>query len=138
MPEHEPDLFDRLLELLSALVMPVWNDLIALIPLVLLGVVVVFFLGMAWLWRRASARNQPRLIPRLAAGPPPPGIHLPGPSRWPFVVPIGATLLLFAFILPPRDDAGQPAFPVNLTLLAVGVLVTLVALAGWLVDAMRE
>src|SRR4051794_19752452 len=67
-----------------------------------------------------------------------PGVYLPGPSRWPFVAPIGAALLLFAFALPPKDASGNATAPFNVQILIVGLIVTLIAIAGWLWDAMRE
>jgi plastocyanin len=55
------------------------------------------------------------------------------------VVPIGAALVLFGFTLTPRDpETGNPLTPFNLPLLAIGLLVTFVAVTGWLYDAMRE
>jgi plastocyanin len=65
-------------------------------------------------------------------------VHLPGPSRWPFVVPIGLALLFMALVLPARNDAGDVIFPFNLPLLLVGLVVSLVAFVGWLRDAMKE
>ena len=49
--ESAPDLFEQLLALLAAIVMPVWNDLIQLIPLVLVVGVVVYLLFTLWQWR---------------------------------------------------------------------------------------
>lgn len=124
MPEDQPDLFDRLLELLAALVMPVWGDLIVLIPIVLIVIMIVFLVWVVRLWRSAAPVNRPRLVPRFA-GTPPPGIHLPGPSWWPFLAPIGIALALFGLIFNP-------------TLIVVGVVIGLIPLAGWLRDANRE
>lgn len=74
----------------------------------------------------------------MAPGSPPPGVHMPGPSRWPFVVPIGAALLLASLVLVPRDAHNNPTEPVNALLFVIGLIVTLVAVAGWLLEAMRE
>lgn len=124
MPEDQPDLFDRLFELLAALVMPVWNDLILLIPIVLIVILVIYLIFTARQWRRAGARNRPRLMPR-PAGTPPPGVHLPGPSWWPFLAPIGIALVLYGLILNPW-------------LIVAGIVVGLIPLIGWLRDANRE
>jgi hypothetical protein len=124
LPEDQPDLFDRLLELLAALIMPVWGDLIVLIPIVLIVIMIVFLVWLVWLWRSAAPVNQPRVIPRFS-GTPPPGIHLPGPSWWPFLAPIGIALALFGIIFNP-------------TLIVVGVVIGLIPLVGWLRDANRE
>lgn len=137
MPEEQPDLFEQLLAFLQALVMPDWDDLIKLIPFVLLAVLFAFLIFMAWRWRGASARNQPRLLPRHA-GTPPPGVHVSAPSRWPFVVPIGATFVIFGLVVPPRDAAGNALEPVNMPVLVAGLVVTVVGVVGWLREAMRE
>jgi hypothetical protein len=137
--EHEqPDLVEQLLEFIYQLISPEWPDLIALMPVVFLVILGLFLAGIAYVWFRAGSRNRPRVPRPLAAGAPPPGIHMPGPSKWPFVLPIGGTLILFAFVLPPRDEAGQITFPLNLPLFGLGMLITLVGMAGWLLDAMRE
>jgi hypothetical protein len=139
MPETESEnLIDQFFHLLQQLLLPDWSDLIALLPWVLLVLVLLYVVHTWWQWRRASAINRPRVPPRLRAGAPPPGVHMPGPSRWPFVVPIGAALLLFAFALSPRDGDGNPTAPFNMPLLVVGLLVTTVAVIGWLRDAMGE
>jgi plastocyanin len=137
VPEDQPDLFDKLFELLQALIMPVWNDLILLIPIVLIVIVVIYLIFTARQWRRAGPRNRPRLMPRMA-GTPPPGVHTSPPSRWPFVAPIGLTLLFLGLVLPPRDAAGHATAPVNVTYLVLGLLVSAVAFIGWLREAMRE
>jgi len=137
-PEQQESIIDLLFNLLEQLLLPNWSDLIALLPWVLIGLIVLFVAHTAWQWRRAGAINRPRVPPPLAGGAPPPGVHLPGPSRWPFVVPIGAALLLFSLALPTRDDAGEMVLPFNVPLLVAGAVVSLIAIAGWLLEAMRE
>src|SRR5215213_2467920 len=117
--------------------MPIWGDLIALIPFVLIAIVIAFLVFMAWQWRRAAPVNRPRLIPR-AAGVPPPGVHVSAPSRWPFVAPIALTLLFFALVVPPRDAAGHSTAPFNVPLLVAGLIVGLITVVGWLREAMAE
>src|SRR6187397_2863325 len=95
--ESQPDLFQQLLALLAAIIMPVWNDLIGLIPIVLVVLVVIYLIYTLWQWRRNAARNRPRLIPRYA-GSAPPGVHLPGPSRWVAVVPVSIALIFFGVL----------------------------------------
>jgi len=139
MPETESEnLIDQFFRLLQQLLLPDWSDLIELLPWVLLALVAGYVAHTAWQWRKAGELNRSRVPPRLAAGAPPPGVHMPGPSRWPFVVPIGAALLLFAFALPARDAGGNTTFPFNLPLLGLGLIVTAIAIVGWLIDAMRE
>jgi plastocyanin len=52
-------------------------------------------------------------------------LHVPAPSPWPFFVPIGAFFVLFGLVM---DRA----------VLVGGLLMTLLALAGWFRDAGRE
>src|SRR5512141_563024 len=130
-------IIDMLFNLLGQLLIPNWSNLILLLPWVLIVLVVLFLVYTAWQWRRAGARNRSR-VARRVAGAPPVGVHMPGPSRWPFVVPIGAALLLFSLALPPRDAAGNPTGAVNVWLFVVGLIVSLIAVAGWLLEAMRE
>jgi plastocyanin len=138
MEDESQNIVDQLFQLLSQLLLPNWSDLIRLLPWVLIALVVVWLLFTAWQWRRAADINRSRVPARLRGGAPPAGIHLPGPSRWPFVVPIGAAILLFSFVLVPRDDLGNPTQPINFTLFVIGGLITVVAIIGWLRDAMRE
>jgi len=139
MPEEEPqNIIDQLFQLLQQLLLPNWSDLIRLLPWVLIALVIGYLAFTAFQWRRAAAPNRSRVPARLRGGAPPPGIHMPGPSRWPFVVPIGAAILLFSFVLVPRDDQHNPTQPLNVPLFVIGMIVTIVAVLGWLRDAMRE
>src|SRR4051794_23585038 len=131
------DLINQLFQVLQQLILPNWPDLIGLLPWVLVAIVIVSLFGFVYYWVKSASRNRSR-VPKPVKGSPPPGVHLPGPSRWPFVAPIGAALLLFAFALPPKDASGNATAPFNLQLLAVGLTVTLIAIGGWLWDAMRE
>jgi plastocyanin len=139
MPEQESEsIIDQLFHLLEQLLLPNWTDLIALIPWVLVALVIAWLLFTARQWQRAGSRNRARVPRRLAGGAPPPGVHMPGPSHWPYVAPIGAFLILLAFVLAPRDAAGNAPLPFQPLLLAAGLAVTSVGIAGWLRDAMRE
>lgn len=129
---------DTFFQLLEQLILPNWPDLIELLPWVLIALMVMALISIALVWRRTSKRNRSRVPRRLAGGAPPPGVHMPGPSIWPFVAPIGAAILLFAFVLPPTDAAGKATAPFNFELLMLGLIVTLVAIGGWLYQAMHE
>jgi plastocyanin len=133
-PDQGPTIVDQFFQFLQQLILPNWSDLILLVPWLLFGLILLVLLYLWVLWRRAGAVNRPRVV-RPVAGRPPPGTHLPGPSRWPFVVPIGAALVLFSLVAPRDPAAGLPFNPL---LLFVGLVVTLVAIAGWLLEAMRE
>lgn len=130
-------IIDMLFDLLGQLLIPNWTNLIALLPWVLIVLVAVWLVFTTLQWQRAGARNRSR-VPRPVSGAPPVGVHMPGPSRWPFVVPIGLVLLLFSFALTPRDAQHNPIEPVNLPLLVIGLIVSVVAVIGWLRDAMHE
>src|SRR6187399_2897826 len=128
MPEEEPqNIVDQFWALVQQLLLPNWSDLIKLLPWVLIALVIVWLFFTAFQWRRAAAPNRSRVPARLRGGAPPPGIHMPGPSRWPFVVPIGAAILLFSFVLVPRDDQHNPTQPLNVPLFVIGMIVTVVA-----------
>lgn len=73
---------------------------------------------------RATRGDAARLPAVVHAGPPP-GVHMPGPSFRPFVGALGVAVLFFGLVF-----GGW--------LLAVGVLLLIATLLGWLVDARRE
>src|SRR3954468_24601479 len=132
------DLISQFFQILQQLILPNWPDLIALLPWVLVAVVILGLLSIARAWMQTSSRTRSRVPQPPAGGSPPPRVHTTGPSRWPFVAPIGAALLLFAFALPPKDASGNATGPFNIQLLALGLIVLLISIAGWLYDAMRE
>jgi plastocyanin len=125
------DLWDGVLDIVSRILLPAWNDLIQYLPLLLLGLVALVLLLLARSWRRASGPNQPRMAPRLPPGQMPREVHLPGPSPWPFVGSAGLGLLVFAFVI------GLDALP-SLIIFLVGASLVVVAILGWLADAGRE
>lgn len=133
--ETQPDLFQQLLALLQAIVMPVWNDLIALIPTLLVVMLVIYLIFTLWQWRRNSARNKPRLIPRYA-GAPPPGVHLPGPARWVSVAALAMAVVILVVVL--ETIGKMPGPPWGSLLILLAIILPLVAFVGWLRDAMGE
>src|SRR6478672_709179 len=130
-----PDLFQQLLALLTAIILPVWNDLIQLIPLILVLVVVAYLLFTLWQWRTNSVRNKPRLIPRYA-GSAPPGVHIPGPARWVAVAPLALALIILLVVL--ATIGRMPGPPLSYLLIGLAVLLSAVSFIGWLRDAMGE
>jgi plastocyanin len=66
-------------------------------------------------------------VPRLPAWAvePPEGVHMPGPSPWPFFAPIGLLFIFLGLIFGPA-------------LLIGGILMSLVAVVGWYRDASTE
>ena len=132
------DVINQFFQMLQQVILPNWPDLIPLLPWVLVAFVIVALAGLAWVWVGTMGRNRSRVPKPLAGGAPPPGVHLPGPSRWPFVAPIGAALLLFSIVLPPKNAAGDTIGLFNFWLFLLGIVVTLIAIIGWLRDAGRE
>ncbi len=56
---------------------------------------------------------------------PPPGVHMPGPSPWPFFAPIALAVMLYGVIF-------------SAILLLAGIVLGVIAAAGWMMEAGRE
>jgi plastocyanin len=65
------------------------------------------------------------LVPAVVHPGPPPGVHMPGPSFRPILASLGVAVLFFGLVF-----GGW--------LLFVGLILTIWALLGWLVDARKE
>ncbi|MDP8904368.1 MAG: hypothetical protein M3N29_03475, partial [Chloroflexota bacterium] len=75
---------------------------------------------------RGAAGSALVVVPeRPAPAEPPPGVHMPGPSPWPFFAPIGLTVIFFGLILSP-------------ILIVIGLALSVIAAVGWLREASRE
>lgn len=120
------------LDLLGEVLVPTWNDLIQYIPLLIGLLLVLSIAGLAWYWRRNATVNRPRVPRPIPSGRKPDDLHLPGPSLWPFVAPLGLLLLGFSVAVGPFSSI------FTMALLALGVGVILVGIAGWYLDANRE
>jgi hypothetical protein len=127
-------IWEQALDLTSRFVTPAWDTLLQYIPLLLIMLLVLAVPGLVWAWRRNAGLNRSRVPRPLPAGPAPEGVHLPPGSIWPFIAPIGLFLVLLALAL----GGAEGGLPVNLALASVGILVFLVAGAGWYYDATRE
>jgi plastocyanin len=137
--QASPDLWTQFLDWLSRIITPNWTDVINWIPLGLLALLVlVIFVVIPATWLRYAAVNRSRVPRRTTGGAPPAGVHMPGASPWPFVVPIGAALVLVGLVVRPTDARGEPTAPLNLPLFLAGLAITFIAAAGWIRDAMRE
>jgi plastocyanin len=144
----------NVLDWLTQVMLPDWNDVIKWFPALILGLVGLVLLLLALAWWRSGEVNRVRRIPPLSEGHPPRGVHLPGPSKWPLLIPAGAAFLFGALVFhagrapqPVIDPAsGQivtGAAPgidglINLPLLAVGLAMVMAGIAGWYLDAGRE
>jgi hypothetical protein len=122
------------LDLVSRFVTPAWDTLLQYIPLLLLGLVLLAIPGIAFAWRRNGALNRSRVPAPAPAGPLPAGVHLPSPSIWPFIAPIGIGLVFLSLAI----GGGDSGLPFNLAIAAAGLVVFLGAAAGWYRDATRE
>ncbi len=108
------ELWDRILDLLSKLVIPDWGALVALIPLILAGLIGVY---MVWVgWHYATAGPKDRAI-SMASPRPPPGVHAPAPSFAPIFVALGALALFGAMVV-----GGFGALALGLAGLSLGLL----------------
>lgn len=115
-------LWNSILELLSRVVTPDWGELIALIPVALLGVVVLFFVVTA---RRYATAGPTRRAPARLTPIAPPDIHMPGPSYSPVLAAIGVAGLMWGLVV------GGNA-------LWIGVVILVLSLLYWGREAIRD
>ena len=121
-----------LLEIVAQIIIPVWKDLIAYLPLVLTILVLVSIGALMWYWQRNTAVNRSRVSRPLPSGRKPEDMHLPGPSLWPFVAPIGLVLLLFSLAF------GILSSLATMALAGLGATIGIIGLVGWYLDANKE
>jgi len=126
------EIWTFLLELIAQIIIPTWNNLIQYLPLLLALLLVVTIFALAWYWQRNAAANRSRVPRRVPAGRPPADMHLPGPSVWPFVAPVGLLLMVFAVVFGVLDSLA------NMALFALGAGVAIIGIVGWYMDANRE
>jgi plastocyanin len=126
------DIWTEILNFTSLFVTPVWNSLIQYIPVIMVALVVVTLLAVARLWVGNTALNRPRVPARVTSGPLPDGVHLPGPSIWPFFLPIAGFFILLSLVIKPAGTV------INPFLLFIGVVIGLFGIAGWYRDAGHE
>jgi hypothetical protein len=116
------DIWNWFLEVTAQLVTPDWTALVALMPIAIMALVVVWLI---WMIRRF--RNQPparrgktRLTRRTPAG-----IHMPGPSWSPIFAAIGAALLFWGLVY-------------GGLMLVLGILALALTLLYWLAEGIRN
>jgi plastocyanin len=108
-------LWNGILDLTKLLVIPDWGALIALLPVFMAVVVVIFFIGRIVQYRRLGPRRRrPGRIKPVT----PAGIHMPGPTYAPVFAAIG-TFLLFAGLV------------FNGVILVVGLIALVLTLLYW-------
>jgi plastocyanin len=114
--------WSALLDFASKFVIPDWGSVIALLPVVLAVVVVLFLARMVYVYatigpaRVRSPRSQPV---------PPAGVHMPGPSWAPFIGAFGTFMLFLGLVF-----GGFWA--------VVGLVALVLALLVWLREGLRD
>jgi len=126
------ELWTGILEFVARIIIPIWNDLIQYLPLLIGLLLIVGIAGVALMWQQNAAGNRSRVPRRIPAGRKRQDTHLPGPSLWPFVAPAGLLLIVFAVAFGPFDSVA------NMGLLLLGTSVVVVGILGWYVDAHKE
>jgi plastocyanin len=101
------------LDFTSKLVIPDWGSLVALIPVALAALVVLWLLATALRFATVGPTRRGR---RRIAPIPPPGIHAPGPSFAPILAAIGLFLLLAGLVF------GGLLLPIGAIAFVVGLL----------------
>jgi plastocyanin len=91
------NLWNGILDLTKLLVIPDWGALIALLPVFMGVVVILFFIGRVLQYRRLGPR---RRRPGRIAPVTPPGVHMPGPTYAPFFAAGGTFLLFLGLVFP--------------------------------------
>jgi hypothetical protein len=91
------NIWDSILDITSQFVIPDWGSLIALLPVFMAVVVVVFFVWAVLQYRRTGPRRRrPARLPPT----PPAGVHMPGPTYGPFLAAGGVFLLFLGLVFP--------------------------------------
>ena len=133
-----------ILDLLAQIIIPDWNDVLRWIPALLLGLVGLIVALLVVVWARNRRVTASRMIPIRREGAPPPGVHMPGPSKWPFIIPLGLAFIFLGLVFHPSRVSGAaepaPAITdlVNLPLMLVGLAIAVAGAVGWYFDAGRE
>jgi hypothetical protein len=126
------ELWTGILNALAQVMIPIWNDLIQYLPLLLVFAFFGIIGAVIWMWHVNVAGNRSRVPKPIPAGRKPDDTHLPGPSAWPFVGPVGLLLILFSVALGPLESG------LNLALLGLGVAIAVIGIVGWYFDARKE
>ncbi len=116
------NLWNGILQLASLFVIPDWGSLIALLPVFMAVVVIVYLI---WLVVQATRIGPRRRRPGRITPPPPPGIHMPGPTYAPFFAAAGVFLLFLGLVFPGP-------------LLLIGVVILVLSLLYWGRESFRD
>src|SRR6266576_53399 len=115
-------IWNGILDLTKLLVIPDWGSLIALLPVFMGAIALVWLAYIVVRYRRIGPRR--RRSGRIQP-PPPPGVHMPGPTYAPVLAAFG-TFLLFAGLVFPGP------------LLAIGLAVLVLTLLYWGREGLRD
>lgn len=126
------ELWTGILDAIAQVIIPVWNDLIQYLPLLIVFAGLGILGAIIWMWRVNTAGNASRVPKPIPAGRKPDDMHLPGPSLWPFVGPAGLLFILFGLALGPAESL------FNLGLVLMGAIIAVVGIVGWYLDAGKE
>jgi plastocyanin len=116
------NIWNSILEFTKLLVIPDWGGLIALLPVFMGIVVIVFF---AYTLVRYMGLGPPRRRAGRIKPPPPPGIHMPGPSYAPFFAAFGSFVLFLGLVF-------------NGPILVLGLAFLVLSLLYWGREGLRE
>jgi plastocyanin len=106
-------IWNAILQFTAQFVIPDWGSVIALLPVVMAVLLVLFLLRVVLAYATAG----PKRIRSGRRKPiPPPGVHMPGPTFAPVLGAIGTFLLLFGLVF------GGPAIFIGLTGLVIALL----------------
>jgi plastocyanin len=115
-------LYDSILELMSRIVIPDWGELIALLPLGLGGLALLWF---AVTLRAFATAGPTRRAPARLTPVAPPGLHMPGGSYAPILAAFGTAALMWGLV-------------VGGSVLVIGVVILVLTLLYWGREAIRD
>ncbi|HVH52838.1 MAG TPA: hypothetical protein VNA32_01755, partial [Actinomycetota bacterium] len=116
------NIWNTILDITKQFVIPDWGALIALLP-VFMGAVVI--LWVLYVLARYRGINPKRRRPGRVVPPTPPGVHMPGPTYAPFFAAGGVFLLFLGLVFPGP-------------LLVLGVVGLVLSLLFWGREGLRE
>ena len=116
------NIWNSILDFTKLLVIPDWGGLIALLP-VFMGIILVVWV--AYIVVRYMRIGPRRRRPGRIKPPAPPGIHMPGPSYAPFFAAVGSFLLFLGLVFPGL-------------ILVLGLVFLLLSLLYWGREGLRE
>jgi len=116
------NIWNSILDFTKLLVIPDWGGLIALLPVFMGIILVVWF---AYTVVRYLQIGPPRRRPGRIKPPPPSGVHMPGPSYAPIFAAVGSFLLFLGLVFPGL-------------ILVLGLAFLVLALLYWGREGLRE